>query len=599
MGMSVKVVSLFSGGGGMDIGFKRAGYEVIWAVDNDKNAVATYRRNVGEHIVLGDLSRLDLDLIPRGDVLIGGPPCQSFSLLGKRDASDGRNELIWRYLEVLERMKPQAFMMENVPGLKTAQGRAEERLLPQLLREFERLGYKTACEVLDFAEYGLPQRRKRLIMVGLKDGVFSFPPPTHGPKGIRELMTVEEAFWGLPKPGGRATFDHEVPKMSELDEIIARSVRPGGNYQDIPGEMASSRVRDLQKYGQRTTSYGRLRGDRPAMTINTYFNRPNAGTNIHHAEDRLITVREALRLQGFSDDYELVSSSKRGKNKIVGNAVSPLVAEVLARELLGYVRESRATASEPKEWVAQWLAGNEKLVLAGESLSLARGQGGSAGGSNRIFVKPERAGRTGKKWKAAMRTAAWVKVAVREGDSRCLGLSTRGMLTAADAVLLPRSVRVWGKVFLTDRPTLVSTNFVILSGGRGEAYGLGGAAGSAARRAEAEILASWMSTVFAQVNLEAVCKEQEGIRKVEKSGVAGVFVPDLGLLSREERRRLREDFVGLQWLELNRPKVRATDLLWAKILYGESARARLWGAVECLQQAAERRNPTGMVAGLE
>ena len=138
---------------------------------------------------------------------------------------------------------------------------------------------------------------------------------------------------------GEKVTEHFMPQMSELDKYIVEHVKPGGNYMDIPSDVNSSRIRRLQRDGGHTTCYGRMKPDEPSYTINTYFNRPNVGCNIHYRENRLITVREALRLQSFPDSYVVVSSSKQGRNLIVGNAVPPMLAEVMAKELKKYVEE--------------------------------------------------------------------------------------------------------------------------------------------------------------------------------------------------------------------------------------------------------------------
>lgn len=127
--------------------------------------------------------------------------------------------------------------------------------------------------------------------------------------------------------------EHFIPQMSELDKYIVSHVKPGGNYMDIPTDVKSERIRRLQRDGGHTTCYGRMHPEQPSYTINTYFNRPNVGCNIHYSQDRLITVREALRLQSFPDSYKIISTSKQGKNLIVGNAVPPLLAEVIAKKL--------------------------------------------------------------------------------------------------------------------------------------------------------------------------------------------------------------------------------------------------------------------------
>ena len=137
----------------------------------------------------------------------------------------------------------------------------------------------------------------------------------------------------------RGVTDHFIPQMSELDKFIVQHVKPGGNYMDIPTYVNSARIQRLQKSGGHTTCYGRLSPDKPSYTINTYFNRPNVGCNIHYSENRLITVREALRLQSFPDSYEIISSSKQGKHLIVGNAVPPLLGKVIAHQLTEYLEE--------------------------------------------------------------------------------------------------------------------------------------------------------------------------------------------------------------------------------------------------------------------
>ena len=133
--------------------------------------------------------------------------------------------------------------------------------------------------------------------------------------------------------------EHFIPRMSDLDKFIISHVKPGGNYMDIPSNVASQRIQRLQRDGGHTTCYGRMLPEMPSYTINTYFNRPNVGCNIHYSENRLITVREALRLQSFPDSYIIVSSSKQGRNLIVGNAVPPILAEAMANELKKYIKE--------------------------------------------------------------------------------------------------------------------------------------------------------------------------------------------------------------------------------------------------------------------
>ena len=360
--MGIKVVSLFSGGGGLDLGFLSEGYQVVWAIDNNRNAVETYKKNIGDHIICGDINEVDIARIPQADVVIGGPPCQSFSLAGNRNVEDDRGKLVWRYIHIIEQVKPKGFVFENVTGLMSARNSQGEKIIDLLKEAFRRIGYTITLRILNAADYGVPQRRRRVFIVGLQEGEFYFPEPTHSEKGGEKLryVSVREALGDLPDAvedeNGLARFtcqpeneyqkkmragefvsEHFIPQMSELDRYIVSHVKPGGNYKDIPEDVNSSRIRRLQKEGGHTTCYGRMAPDQPSYTINTYFNRPNVGCNIHYLQDRLITVREALRLQSFPDSYRIVSSSKQGRNLIVGNAVPPMLAAVIANELKKYL----------------------------------------------------------------------------------------------------------------------------------------------------------------------------------------------------------------------------------------------------------------------
>lgn len=363
--MNIKVVSLFSGGGGLDLGFTQAGYDIIWAIDNNENAVKTYKKNIGEHIICEDITKISLNSIPKADLIIGGPPCQSFSLAGNRNVEDSRGQLVWRYINIIEYVKPKAFLFENVTGLLSAKNSKGEKILELLQKTFENIGYYINTQVVNAADYGIPQRRKRVFIVGLKSGNFVFPSPTHSETdtSLKPYVSVKDALDDLGSPtsniNGIVSYksapiteyqkkmrrtassitEHFSQKLSKLDQFICDNVKPGGNYMDIPGTVDSSRIRRLQEFGGHTTCYGRLSPDKPSYTINTYFNRPNVGCNIHYSENRLITVREALRLQSFPDSYEIVSSSKQGRNLIVGNAVPPMLAEVMANALKEYFKE--------------------------------------------------------------------------------------------------------------------------------------------------------------------------------------------------------------------------------------------------------------------
>lgn len=375
----LKVVSLFSGGGGLDIGFKWEGFDIIWANDVDAEACETYKANVDRHIVEGSISDIEVSDVPEADVVIGGPPCQSYSMIGKRNPEDTRGVMIWEFVRVVERIEPTVFLMENVTGLRSARWKNGLKVIDEILRVFNKdLGYSVNPVVLNAANFGVPQMRRRLFLIGFKGNRKLEPPvPTHvdmgGKKGEngwqkkldRELgkwVSVEEAIGDLPLPceekeesvdyneppsseyqewarekvrSGEPVYNHWMPQMSELDKVIIKHVPPGGNYMDIPDTVASERIRKYKKTGGRTTTYGRMRPNRPSYTLNTYFSRPNVGCNIHYSQDRLITIREGLRLQSFPDDFHLPAGlTKRGQYKLVGNAVPPLLAKALARSII-------------------------------------------------------------------------------------------------------------------------------------------------------------------------------------------------------------------------------------------------------------------------
>ena len=359
----IKTVSLFSGGGGLDLGFKKCGYNINWAIDNSKDAVETYKHNIDNNIICADITKINISEIPDADVIIGGPPCQSFSLIGKRNTTDSVGKLVWTYLEIIRKKRPKAFVFENVTGLLSAKDEDGSKIIDNLICEFKKMGYTTTPKVVNAADCGVPQSRKRVIIVGLLgEEKFVFPKIKYnidGSNGLKKYVSVEDAIGDIvncsedysSKPLTNYQIEmrknnkknilknHNKQKQSELDTFIIENVKEGGNYMDIPSTVNSKRIRRLQQEGGHTTCYGRMNRKKTSYTINTYFNRPNVGCNIHYSENRLITAREALRLQSFPDEYEVVANSKQGMNTIIGNAVPPLLAYNIATELKKYLED--------------------------------------------------------------------------------------------------------------------------------------------------------------------------------------------------------------------------------------------------------------------
>jgi DNA (cytosine-5)-methyltransferase 1 len=353
-----RLIDLFSGAGGMSLGFSPAfghTFESVWANDSNAAAAKTYRARFG-HCNSDDIVDVLKDnsiVIPKADVIIGGPPCQGFSLLNKNKRADPRKQL-WRpFFEVVRRSGAEVFVMENVPQLK---GSPEHE---EIEREAHRQGFETATEILSACDYGVPQRRHRVFIIGctFADPTEVFPPKrTHyntnngfAPTLFRlngdfvdeplPWKTVRDAIADLPEPDG-TELRYEIPPPMDLH--FGRSPTPLSvkRYRAIPKE-GMNRF-DLQKRNPELTPecwirktsggtdlFGRLWWDRPAFTIRTEFFKPEKGRYLHPVKHRPITHREAARLQTFPDEFKFFGS-KIEVAKQIGNAVPPLLASRVA-----------------------------------------------------------------------------------------------------------------------------------------------------------------------------------------------------------------------------------------------------------------------------
>lgn len=360
--MTYRLIDLFSGAGGMTLGFSdpRFGgdFECVLAVDNDAASIATHAANFGGQTVCGDIEKWleKSPHIPEADVVIGGPPCQGFSLLNKKRAGDTRRAL-WRpYLEVVKRSGANIFVMENVAELF----RSPE--LEDIRRYAAKLGFVTQAAVLNTADYGAPQTRKRTVVLGWrpKETIMpSFPPDrTHAePEKGSELprwKTVRDAIADLGNPRGKEigtepTYDLHFGRSPTAKSIARyKAVPPGGNRFDL-----QANARDLtpkcwiNKGSGGTDLFGRLWWDRPSVTIRTEFFKPEKGRYLHPTKHRPITHREAARLMGFPDDFIFVGTKVEIARQI-GNAVPPPLAGALSkvvRQMLK-VKKKRQIAPE-------------------------------------------------------------------------------------------------------------------------------------------------------------------------------------------------------------------------------------------------------------
>jgi DNA (cytosine-5)-methyltransferase 1 len=318
------------------MGFVMAGYRPIFAVENDADAAATYEANFGGHCHREDIQ--EREEFPKADVVIGGPPCQGFSNLGKNLPYDPRNQL-WRYfMKAVERTSPSAFVIENVPPLLKSEEYAE------IVREAEALGYSIEGQVLNAADFGVPQTRRRAIVIAVKGSRPRFPTRTHlDPSlatlpldGLRPWRTVRDAIGDLPRvPDGANWHVGRNPTLKSLERY--RYVPEGGNrwdlYRSRPDLTPNCWIR---KVSGGTDLFGRLWWDRPAFTIRTEFFKPEKGRYLHPEANRPLTHREAARLQTFPDTFEFVGS-KTSVARQIGNAVPPLLAKAIGLALLPYV----------------------------------------------------------------------------------------------------------------------------------------------------------------------------------------------------------------------------------------------------------------------
>ena len=349
------VVDLFAGAGGLSLGFKRAGFRSLWAADNQEAAVETYRLNVDEH---AECAEIDVGtMFPRPTVIVGGPPCQGFSSAGMRLTGDNRNTLVSVFAQLVARVRPPAFVFENVEGiLTTEKGQRIDDLLGPLVAG----GYRVHLRKVNAANYGVPQHRKRVLAIGGLGFDPTFPEPTRSAFGapgatlaaanLPLAETVGDAIGTLPAPTAEAPGRPDGHYCRAIDEVRREKIAAllqGQTMRDLPEEFwhqsyrrrAHRRVRDgtpSERRGGPPAGIRRLRGDEPSKAITGGA----IGEFVHPSENRFLTLRECARLQTFPDWF-VFRGTKAERSLLIGNAVPPLLAEVVARSLskdLGHQR---------------------------------------------------------------------------------------------------------------------------------------------------------------------------------------------------------------------------------------------------------------------
>lgn len=347
-------VDIFCGAGGMSAGLEKAGFNIIGAVDYWKPAIRTYCRNFSYPVVLADIRAVsDTELksflgigSKRVDLLVGGPPCQGFTPRNAHASPDVRAELIFEFVRLVGSLRPRMFLMECKSALIN---KNNEELKDSLEAALTDLGYGVGSQVVNAADYGVPQIRKKLFFYGwLRAELpeFPFPAPEYGPGMFR---TVEEAINDLPSPApdGSSLYGdphHYRIRTLEINLERLRYIPPGGGVKDLPDNLKPTHYlgegyRSGYYRGSHHGAYGRLHPNKPAAAILEGFDSFTRGKYGHPYEDRNITLREGARLQTFPDSF-IFEGSQREITSLIGNATPPLLAEKLAAAISRHLRRN-------------------------------------------------------------------------------------------------------------------------------------------------------------------------------------------------------------------------------------------------------------------
>lgn len=307
----IDVISLFSGCGGMDLGFHKAGFNIKWANDFDKKACETYAKNISDHIVHGDITQIDYSTIPDAELVIGGFPCQDFSMISKRGGiNTDRGNLYKNFVDVVALKNPLMFVAENVKGILTAN---KKQAIKQIISDFSNtgeIGYNTVPYLVNFADYGAPQLRQRVLIIGVRKDIgspYKIPTPTHK---FENYVSAKRALKGVEQ--AKYNNEHQNIQQGTIEKL--KLIPPGGNFTDIP--------KDSPYYvkGMISHVYRRLHPEKPSTTI---IASGGGGTwGYHYSEPRPLTNRERARLFGYPDDF-IFSGSITEVRRQIGNSVPP------------------------------------------------------------------------------------------------------------------------------------------------------------------------------------------------------------------------------------------------------------------------------------
>ncbi len=302
------IISLFSGAGGLDLGLIQAGNNIIWANDFDKDAVSTYRKNIGNHIVEGDIKDVNIDNLPDAQVVVGGFPCQGFSMANlRRNIQDERNTLYVFFYKTIKIKQPLFFIAENVKGILSL---GKGSIIKRIVEDFDEAGYNVEIHKVNMADYGIPQHRERVIFIGQRKDLgetmlFQFPKPTHSKDGVDlpKYNSIKKAIGKLPEPGDTSKDPNNY----------------GSKYKFIPRDFTAHRKTDPNKPSPTILARGNGKGGVCAIP--------------HYDGTRRLTIRESALVQTFPKNFIFVGNMGSCYRQI-GNAVPVKFGKILGEELV-------------------------------------------------------------------------------------------------------------------------------------------------------------------------------------------------------------------------------------------------------------------------
>jgi DNA (cytosine-5)-methyltransferase 1 len=323
----LKVIDLFSGCGGFSNGFEQAGFEIVAANDLFKEASETYKHNhPNTKFILGDITKQEIkdEIVATAkelgcDGIIGGPPCQAYSLAGNRDPNDPRGKLFNEYVEIVDRVKPSFFVMENVRGI-LSMDHDGSRVTDLIVQRFKEIGYNVRFKLLNAADYGVPQKRMRVIFLGSKDYDLSFPVPTHSENPVNLFQFIEDKKeW--------VTVGDAIDDLKELDEDFSINHIFAGSGKDFIEKLKNTKIGE-SGFGNYGEAAYKNPPDEPAITV-----KENHGSVLaHYEKNRLMSPRELARLQSFDDDFLFMGTKSKIFTQIC-NAVPPLLAKRISETI--------------------------------------------------------------------------------------------------------------------------------------------------------------------------------------------------------------------------------------------------------------------------